>query len=570
MFQISNVKIKCGILLLTFLSVVNSAQAATFTVNSTLDTADSVTDGICDDGSGNCTLRAAIQEAEATIAPDSIDFAITPFNGSVKTITPASPLPDIYNPISINGYTQPGSSVNTMTTTDNAVLLIELNGTNAGANVNGLHFVGGSSSVSGLIINRFSKDGIFLTGDSNIIAGNFIGTDATGMTDFGNGLSGIESVWDLNSSSGNLVGGFIADRNIISGNGYAGVSFEFASSNNIIRGNFVGLASDGSTALGNDHFGIAIGAFSSGNLIGGDDGDDGTIDGVVNARNYISGNGDDGIFLGGWAFNGCAVKGNYIGTNTAGTKAVGNAGSGIETNLATGAVIGGSSVGSGNLISGNGVDGINIGNTGSMIIIRNRIGTKYDGSGNLGNIGDGIEIYAGGGSNRVGGKGNNDGNTIAHNGEDGIQVTDVGLTPTGNPFLGNSIFSNQGLGINLSIDLVTANDAGDGDAGANNLQNFPVITNAQSAGTLVDGTFNSTPNTTFRLEFFVSPTTDPSGYGEGKQFVGAINVTTNGAGDAVFSNAFGGIAPVNSYVSATATNSVTGDTSEFSNSFLVH
>lgn len=562
--------IKCGILLLAFLTAVNSAQAATFTVDSVLDTSDSAIDGICDDGAGNCTLRAAIQEAEATAAPDSIDFAVTPFNGAVKTITPASPLPDIYNPVNINGYTQPGSSANTMTTADNAVLLIELNGMNAGANANGLHFIGGSSSVSGLIINRFSRSGIFLTGDSNVITGNFIGTDATGMIDLGNGSSGIESVWDLNSSSGNLIGGFSADRNIISGNGYAGVSLEFASSNNVIRGNFVGLAADGLTALGNDHFGISVGSFSSGNLIGGDDGDDGTVDGAVNARNYISGNGDDGIFLGGWAFNGCAVKGNYIGTDTTGTKAVGNAGSGIETNLATGAVVGGSSAGSGNLISGNGVDGINIGNTGSMIIMRNRIGTKYDGTGNLGNSGDGIEIYTGGGNNRIGGAGKNDGNTIAFNGEDGIQVTDAGFAPTGNPFLGNSIFSNKGMGINLGLDLVTANDAGDGDTGANNLQNFPVITNALSAGTIIDGSLNSVPGTTFRIEFFVSQAADPTGHGEGKLFIGALTVVTNGAGDAIFSNVFGGVTPLNSYVSATATNTTTGDTSEFSNSSLVH
>ena len=89
-------------LLVFFLAV--TAQAATFSVNSILDTTDSnIGDGACNDGSGNCTLRAAIEEANSTGAADTIEFAIAPFDGSVKTITPATALPYITETVTIDG-----------------------------------------------------------------------------------------------------------------------------------------------------------------------------------------------------------------------------------------------------------------------------------------------------------------------------------------------------------------------------------------------------------------------------------------------------------------------------------
>ena len=258
------------------------------------------------------------------------------------------------------------------------------------------------------------------------------------------------------------------------------------------------------------------------------------------------------------------ISGNFIGTDTTGTLARAN-NFGIATNVANGAIIGGTTGGAGNLISGNTNDGIGIGFTGNMSVHGNRIGTAADGVSALANTGDGIKIATSGGNNQIGGIGANEGNIIAFNNEDGVQITDVGASPVNNPILSNSIYSNGGLGINLSIDGVTPNDAGDADNGANNLQNFPVITAAQSGSTRVIGTFNSTASTTFRLEFFNSPTVDPSGSGEGQFFVGAVNVLTDGSGNAVFDQTFAPNSPLNSYISATATNLTTNDTSEFSN-----
>lgn len=550
------------------LFIVGAARANVFTVNSTGDAPDANTgNGVCSDGAGNCTLRAAIEEANGSVGADTINFNIA--GTGVKTILPASPLPDINEAVVIDGYTQPGASANTLVASDNAVILIELSGANAGMSANGLRIVGNGSTISGLAINRFSRDGISLNGgDSNTISGNFIGTDATGMIDFGNGSIGIEGEFGSNPNS-NIIGGTTpAARNIISGNnGEAGIEFNFAG-NNVIQGNFIGLAADGLTALGNTGFGVGAGAFTGGTIIGGDDAADGTVDGNIGARNYISGNGGAGIFFGGAAFGGCTIAGNYIGTDASGTLARGN-GSGIGANVGGNSIIGGTTAGAGNLISGNTGDGIIAGFTNNLIVRHNFIGTKADGTTALGNGGDGIDISAGGGGDQIGGTNAGDGNTIAFNLEDGVQIDDIGVTPANHSILGNSIYSNGGLGINLSVDGVTPNDAGDADTGANNRQNYPVINAVMPGSTRVVGTFNSTAGRTFRLEFFNSPAVDASGYGEGQFYIGAIDVTTDASGNAAFDISFAYNAPINSYVSSTATDLTTGDTSEFSNAKLV-
>jgi CSLREA domain-containing protein len=232
-----------------------ASASATFTVNSTADTGDATPDGSCDDGSGDCTLRAAIQEANAAAngigGPDTIGFDI-PGTG-VQKIAPGSALPDIQDPVLIDGYTQPGASENTLAQGNDANLLIELDGTNAGSSVNGLVLDTSNSTVRGLVINRFSRNGIVIRSNrsGNEVEGNFIGTDATGKADLGNSRSGVYV-----EAPNNTIGGTSAGAgNVVSGNRSGVVLF---SSDSKVQGNYLGTDATGQEALGNSSNGVMV------------------------------------------------------------------------------------------------------------------------------------------------------------------------------------------------------------------------------------------------------------------------------------------------------------------------
>lgn len=153
-------------------------------------------------------------------------------------------------------------------------------------------------------------------------------------------------------------------------------------------------------------------------------------------------------------------------------------------------------------------------------------------------------------------------NIIATNNGDGINV---GLFARGNTFLGNSIYQNHRLGIDLGKTGVNLNDVNDLDGGANGQVNFPVLTSASSAS--FNGQLNASPNETYRVEFFDSSLPDSSGYGEGQRFLTHEIVTTNASGNAFF------VVPhslnnLGKWLSATATDSA-GNTSEFSLAFRI-
>src|SRR5262249_52267866 len=105
--------------------------------------------------SGPGSLRQAILAANVHPGHDTIRFAI-PGSG-VDTISPTPPLPDITDPVTIDGYSRRGASPNTLTVGDNAVLLIQLDGSSAGNGANGLHITAGNSTVRGLVINHFTQ-----------------------------------------------------------------------------------------------------------------------------------------------------------------------------------------------------------------------------------------------------------------------------------------------------------------------------------------------------------------------------------------------------------------------------
>ena len=147
----------------------------------------------------------------------------------------------------------------------------------------------------------------------------------------------------------------------------------------------------------------------------------------------------------------------------------------------------------------------------------------------------------------------------------------IGGNSTGIHLTQNSIANNGLLGIDLGANGVTANDAGDGDTGANNLQNFPVLTSAQvvsSTQVTIVGSLNSTANSQFRIEFFSSAAQDGTGHGEGETYLGFVDVTTNGSGNASFNTTLTATVSAGSFISATATRSnatftTFTDTSEF-------
>ncbi len=313
---------------LAFLSLLaaSSLAAATFTVTNTND-------------SGAGSLRQAILDANANAGADTIAFNIP--GGGVQTITPATDLPQITDGVTIDGYTQPGSSVNTDPIATNAVLTILLDGI-PGINDNGLS-VGasaGGTTIRGLAFIRWGR-GIELNGPGAFVRGNFIGP-VPGETYAYENVTGI---YYAGTDLTTVIGGTApADRNLISGN-IAGIAV--ASSGVTIQGNLVGTDLTGTKSLGNGQ-GIISAPFipGAGATVGGS---------AAGEGNVISGNGGSGIALH-FNLSTWIIQGNLIGTNAAGTGPLGN-GTGIDT-LGSGVIVGGTSPGEANVIAYNGGSGV--------------------------------------------------------------------------------------------------------------------------------------------------------------------------------------------------------------------
>ena len=517
-------------------------------VNSTADGVDANPgDGVCETFiPGQCTLRAAITESNATPGMDKVNFNI-PGSGP-HTISPTYGFDFIFDPVIIDGTTQPGFA---------GAPLIELDGSAAGPDAQGLVLFAGSSTVRGLVINRFALTGIDIAvSGENVIQGNYIGTDLTGTVDLGNGVNGISI---SQGSGGNLVGGTtLGAGNLISGNGEFGVIIvDPGSDGNRIQGNWIGTDITGTLDIGNSSVGVVIGAGASDNLVGGTE---------PGARNLISGNDSAGVHFDTISSTGNRVEGNYIGTDITGTLALGNVYEGVFVGVGTtGNVIGGTAPGAGNLISGNYGNGVTLAEAGTAqnSVQGNYIGTDVTGSLALGNSGHGVLLAAGASDNSIGGNSAEAGNLIAFNNAHGVVLTfDAG---TGNAISSNSIHTNGSLGIDLGDDGVTLNDAQDIDAGPANLQNFPELTavKGKNNGVEVQGTLLSTPGTSFRLEFFNDSTCDPSEYGEGKTYVGFAQINTNAAGRTTFKVTLQTPLTAGNLITVTATDSA-NNTSEFS------
>jgi len=570
-----------------------SAPLNDYVVTEIVDSGDRDTsDGICDYSSSfgeQCSLRAAIEQANAS-GGGTINFDIPSTRPEIFVSAQRGPM-EITSAIVIDGTTQPQGKVvirESSCCVDAAFLV-----------------TGGSTTIKGLVINRFSDHGIILQGaGDNIIEDNYFGTDATGMNMYdqyndpiGMGEYGVL----IDGSSNNTVQINLISGNSTSSNDGGGVKIvgENATGNQILHNN-IGMNLDevfdlsssyyqskgiyidgapGNTVEGNaiswNIRGIEIsGTTASGttiqnNFIGtGEDGlvcQTNTQDGIyiddapstIIAGNILACNRNAGIVLKGSAATGTWIEDNKIGTTIT---AIDNAGNKIGIDCANAS--NGSSI-KNNTIAFSTQNGLSIFRShdnvveGNSIFSNNYSGILLTGDESTYNQVGENQIYSNNAGITVQGFDNTISSNTIHSNQVGIHVSNG----TGHRLFRNSIYDNTNLGIDLGAwvaDGATNNDPGDADTGPNNLQNFPLIIE-QADGSL-GGELDSAPSTDFTIEFFSNSGCHSSGFGEGKSYLGTVDITTDAQGKATFSIPFsagGGI------LTATATDP-DGNTSEFS------
>jgi CSLREA domain-containing protein len=447
----------------------------TFTVNSTADD----DDGDCNGASGDCTLREAINAANANSGLDTIEFNI---GAGTPTITLASSLPTITNPVTINGNTGGATRVEVIG-----------NGPPYGPPYpGGLAITAGSSTVRAMVINRLGGSITLVTNGSNIVENCLIGTNAAGTASLapfnGDGVG-------IYGSPDNLIGGTtVSARNVISGNA-RGVRLVYSGSTmNQVQGNLIGTDVAGSAALANLTEGVTIQLGASNNTIGGT---------VAGARNVISGNNAPGTVAGILIEHSATtmnlVQGNYIGTDVTGTGALGNNGHSVRIEGGSSSnLIGGTTAAARNVIWG-GCGVLNSpqwgGPTTTLSQVQgNFIGTDFTGTADLGNIFSGVAIQGGASSNTIGGIVAAARNVISGNGA-GVSLSTSGYGfPTMNQvqgnFIGTDFTGTIALGNGNGVVIASgafSNTIGGTDSGARNVisgnKNWGVvITNANYVG----------------------------------------------------------------------------------------
>ena len=293
--------------------------------------------------------------------------------------------------------------------------------------------IGGTLASERNYISGNSGIGIKLTSAyTNTLAQNYVGLIPNGNTSFtalGNGAAGIQ----VDNGGGNIIGG--SDplaRNYIAANKGGGVVLNGPrTATSSVAGNFIGVNTDGATAVGNSGFGVQVRNGANGN----------TISGTLSAPAVISGNVADtvtpanngvGVQITGVSTNNNVVRGVYIGTNANGDAAVPNAGGGVRVDNGNSTTIGVINGSAPNIISGNTGDGVLITSTNavSTTIAGNLIGLNKAGSGKIANSDDGIEVASGARQVTIGGAAAAAGNTIAGNGGNGIRISNSGTVTT--------------------------------------------------------------------------------------------------------------------------------------------
>ncbi len=344
-----------------------------------------------------------------------------------------------------------------------------------------------------------------------LIQGNAIGTNLVGTSRaLGNGLQGV-----VLDTADNTVGGITSYAgNLISGKSWSGVLVRRgvappATSSQVTSSGPTGRAL--AYVLGNSLYGVDVDGASE-NTIGGQ---------VAAARNVISGN-DVGVLITGPKRDrqhGTGQLHRYRRCDRPPCPRQ-RENEGVRIEGAAANTIGGTSPAATNVISGNdwGVTITDVGAT-ANVVQGNLIGTGVDGLTPLGNEIDGVLVTNGAANNLIGGLGTGQGNTIAFNFDDGVQVN--GPNSIGNGILSNRIFGNGGLG----IDLVD---------GGNQQQPAPFLTSLTitSTGVVIQGTLSSTFDTTYLIQFFLDAPGNSSTNGD---LLGATSVLTDAGGSLRFS-----------------------------------
>ena len=489
------------LLVLIFLFFNFSAHAQKIFIVDTLndDTDLKPGDGACLTALNECSLRAAIEEANATpngTEPDSISFTSIPTVDEIALISVQSELPAITEAAIIDATTASGEVI-----LDGSLV--------KGGDGFTLDSGSDGSKIRGFTIGNFeSGTGIWIDSNDNKIEDNRIGVSNLGVA-YANG-TGLTI-----SGNNNEIGG-IDKGNVVGHSDGLGI-YILSGDDNIISGNYIGTDQEG------QNFGNYEGINVSGNdnKIGGQDAAQG---------NVIGWNTLYGIHLS-WA-SGTIIRNNYIGTDTK-SRDLGNDDAGIFISGGTTGV-GDTKIGGkeswGNVIGFN-QEGIRIDDSDNNRIRGNFIGINRYGA-RIGNAGAGIFITEDSDNNVVGyginGTIDRDapkGNTIAYN-QSGIVVATLSASlPTQNTFRGNSLFENLQLGIDLEDDGGTPNDgSADADTGPNDLQNFPVITSVfyhESGGTALISIKYKVASVRAAARALTVDAYLYDGSGEGKTYIGS-------------------------------------------------
>ncbi|MGN6546252.1 MAG: DUF4347 domain-containing protein, partial [Aureliella sp.] len=500
------------------------------------------------------------------------------YNGASGNLIGNTALAGAVNVISGNNYY--GVEVSGSAATNNSIL-----GNYIGTRATGLNAVGNTAGgigfitagtgnlAAGNVISGNLGSGVYVTSSSSSvkIQGNLIGLGVGGSTIVANTSAGVY----IDGASTNTLVGTDADGNndaseinTISGNATGIIVSGAGTTGTMIYGNYIGTSSTGLLDRGNTGDGVLIQSGATSTYVGGS----GTA-----RRNVIAGNGGDGVQVDGESSDGNTIQNNYIGLGADGATVIGNDGYGIYiTNGADNTTIGG--VGLGNVIMASRYAGIAIdGASSGTVIYGNYIGVNSAGTVIAGQGQSGILLANGATNNTIGGTTAGQGNTITASGLDtatydaGVNVAST--ASTGNAIVGNSIYGNTGLGIDLAAQGVTANDTLDGDTGANNLQNTPVITAAKTNGSTVtvSGSINTLASVTgLLIHFYATPATGNPSARNAKRYLGSATVNTDASGNATFTNvSLTATVAAGEVITATATSpGANGNTSELSQGFV--